>query len=469
MQNISVKISKGKQLKAYLKSGVQGPQGIIGLQGEQGIQGIKGEKGDTGEQGLQGIQGEQGVKGDKGDIGEQGLQGIQGTPGNDGIQGQKGDTGEQGITGDKGDTGDSGVASAVAPLQYVSETKTIQVASGYIIPSNSGDGSKYLADDGSFKTVSIPSGAKIEVGDSKAEISDTGSNGLFSVTTDNVVRMNINEDFHFGDGNTEWTSGNEYKCLFDKSKGAFRAGYITNDNWNNNKRGNYSTAFGYNCRGAGEGSFAAGYNNVAGYYSASFGYNNVNGGEAYGFCCGYGNSIAYNNSFVAGYYNTDGGNFVHVIGNSAKASGSGIALTMACGQINSVGDAQVEKAVMKAVTTNAIQLSMNHDTNIGTQVLGIDIPAKTCMGFTARVSAYKSDYSQSADFELKGQIKRDNSGNTTLVWTNNLDPMKVFYRDDPAWDVIATTDSGLLRLKVTGVVAATVKWVADVTLTEVRI
>ena len=112
---------------------------------------------------------------------------------------------------------------------------------------------------------------------------------------------------------------------------------------------------------------------------------------------------------------------------------------------------------------------MNHDTNIGTQVLGIDIPAKTCMGFTARVSAYKSDYSQSADFELKGQIKRDNSGNTTLVWTNNLDPMKVFYRDDPAWDVVAATDSGLLRFKVTGVASTTVKWVADVTLTEVRI
>jgi len=143
MQNISVKISKGKQLKVNLKSGVQGPQGVIGLQGEQGIQGIKGEKGDTGEQGLQG------------------LQGIQG---------------EQGVKGDKGDTGDSGVASAVAPLQYVSETKTIQVASGYTIPSNSGDGSKYLTDDGTFKTVSIPSGTKIEVGDSKAEITDTGSN-----------------------------------------------------------------------------------------------------------------------------------------------------------------------------------------------------------------------------------------------------------------------------------------------------
>ena len=453
------------------------------MQGEQGIQGIKGEKGDTGEkglQGVQGIQGEQGFKGDKGDIGEQGLQGVQGEIGLQGVQGI------QGEKGDKGDVGDSGVANVEFPLEYISETKTINISSGYSIPENTsisgwnsaygwGDHSQagYIKPDingdiniGSHKFIgdgsqllNLPASAvtKIEVADSKAEITDTGSNGLFSVTTDNVVRMKINEDFHFGDGNTEWTSGTEYKCFFDKSKGAFRAGSINGSSyWNDSYRGLYSAAFGFSNTASGESSFALGRGSIAGAdYAIAMGY------VAY--------ARGYNSTAIGLYCNDNSNSQCFVIGIAPVSTQSGM-FTLASGYNDNFGDAQIEKVIMSAVTTNNTQTLMSYrGDNIVTKKTNISIPAKTCIGFTARVTAYKSDYSQSADFELKGQIKRDNSGNTTLVWTNNLDPMKVFYRDNPAWDVVASTDTGNLRLNVIGVASTTIKWIADVTLTEVRI
>lgn len=191
MQNITVKITKGRQLKANLRPGIQGQQGAVGLQGEQGIAGIdgqdgksayqiavengfsgteqewllslKGEKGDTGEQGIQGIQGVQGVKGDKGDTGEQGLQGIQGIAG---IKGDKGDVGEQGlqgiqgeqgmqgisgIKGDKGDKGDTGEQGISGPNEVNNSTSTningLIKGDGNNI-SNAVAGEDYLAPDG---------------------------------------------------------------------------------------------------------------------------------------------------------------------------------------------------------------------------------------------------------------------------------------------------------------------------------
>ena len=107
MLNLTVKISKGNQLKAYIQQGIQGEKGDAGAQGERGLQGL---------QGIQGVAGAAGAKGDTGAAGAQGIQGIQGL---------------------KGDTGDSGVAYATSPIAYNSGTKTISVAAGYAIPTDS--------------------------------------------------------------------------------------------------------------------------------------------------------------------------------------------------------------------------------------------------------------------------------------------------------------------------------------------
>lgn len=140
MKNLSVKISKGRQLKALFSPGVQGKQGLQGEKGEQGVTGVPGLNGNNGidgksayeialESGFIGTEAEwiTSLKGDKGDTGEQGVQGIQGEAGlqgEKGEQGIKGDTGEQGIQGIKGDKGDKGDAGeqGVAGPNLVSVT-----------------------------------------------------------------------------------------------------------------------------------------------------------------------------------------------------------------------------------------------------------------------------------------------------------------------------------------------------------
>ena len=129
MQNITVKITKGRQLKANLRHGVQGEQGLPGQDGLDGKSAYQ----TAIENGFIGTEQEWilSLKGEKGDTGEQGIQGVSG------IKGEKGDTGEQGIQGLKGVAGDSGVVSVNLPLEYNSETKNIKISEGYSIPSNS--------------------------------------------------------------------------------------------------------------------------------------------------------------------------------------------------------------------------------------------------------------------------------------------------------------------------------------------
>ena len=87
---------------AWVRVGIQGPQGEQGLtgpEGPQGIQGVPGPTGDTGIQGPQGIQGPIGLTGPQGDAGPQGIQGL---IGDTGPQGPIGNTGAQGLQGIQG-------------------------------------------------------------------------------------------------------------------------------------------------------------------------------------------------------------------------------------------------------------------------------------------------------------------------------------------------------------------------------
>lgn len=88
-------------------------------------------------------------------------------------------------------------------------------------------------------------------------------------------------DFVFGssklDDMSDGTNGDN-RLLFDKSKGAFRAGGVDADQWDDANRGGYSAAFGYKNKVAAFGAFSAGEGNRidAGNYEATvFGKNNT--------------------------------------------------------------------------------------------------------------------------------------------------------------------------------------------------
>lgn len=80
------------------------------------------------------------------------------------------------------------------------------------------------------------------------------------------------KDFIFGDDDFNHTSGNEAKMFFDKSKGAFRAGAVLNNWWDDSNVGLYSASMGILNHADEFASFAMGYQSQAnGYVSTAIG------------------------------------------------------------------------------------------------------------------------------------------------------------------------------------------------------
>ncbi len=136
----------------------------------------------------------------------------------------------------------------------------------------------------------------------------TGSNlGIFEVAS-NVVRMKstagdyTNDDFVFGSPQLDDDSdaNHDARMLFDKSKGAFRAGQVDGTQWDNANIGDESVAFGLNNTASGTRSFVTGFNSIAsGTYSIALGNNLNSTGQ---------NSMAWGNYVNAtGQYSTAGG------------------------------------------------------------------------------------------------------------------------------------------------------------------
>lgn len=153
------------------------------------------------------------------------------------------------------------------------------------------------------------------------------------------------EDFVFGSTQLDDTGNPAYyhRFMFDKSKGAFRAGYTSSTQWDDANRGTYSVAFGENCRASGmysyasgsatiasnTGSFAHGVSsNVTGAYTAAFGSGGTHAGN-YSGSFGSGHTMSGSTSFASGSSN-------NVSGSDSAALGSGIAISenyaFGCGQ-----------------------------------------------------------------------------------------------------------------------------------------
>jgi len=123
---------------------------------------------------------------------------------------------------------------------------------------NAGAGAAYTlpAQDGTANQVMTTDGAG-----GLSWVASTG--GAFATATN--VTSNAQgdfgtDDFVFGspqlddNGNTN----SDYRMFFDKSKGAFRAGNVTNTQWDDANRGGWSVAMGFNTTASGEASTAMG-------------------------------------------------------------------------------------------------------------------------------------------------------------------------------------------------------------------
>ena len=121
-----------------------------------------------------------------------------------------------------------------------------------------------------------------------------GGSSAFTSENDVTYSNNNSDDFVFGTDSLNHGSGGESKVIFDKSKGAFRAGTVTGTHWDESNIGNYSISLGFNTSAIGNNSTSFGYSTTAdgnystsfglsssasGYNSTSFGYNAIASGE----------------------------------------------------------------------------------------------------------------------------------------------------------------------------------------------
>lgn len=125
------------------------------------------------------------------------------------------------------------------------------------------------------------------------------------------------------------------RLMFYPERGAFRAGVVEGDQWDNIFAGKYSSALGYNNTAYGIASFAAGNaNSATGHSSIAIGFtslassdysvaigagNKANG--YYSLATGMGSTASGENSTVMGYFSTASGNTSTATGSSTIASG----------------------------------------------------------------------------------------------------------------------------------------------------
>lgn len=133
---------------------------------------------------------------------------------------------------------------------------------------------------------------------------------------------NTGDNFLFGTNSLDHASGDEYKLFFNKEKGAFRVGKISNTNWDNDNLGVFSFAGGSSSKASGGHAFAFGSNVIAnGDYATAFGQNNTASGQ---YAAVFGNSnTASGNYTIAGGLGVDVTNtFSSAFGNSIEVNGS---------------------------------------------------------------------------------------------------------------------------------------------------
>lgn len=152
-----------------------------------------------------------------------------------------------------------------------------------------------------------------------------GGGGAFE-EVGSVIRQggtpDYDEDFVFGSTQLNDDGVNQYKMYFNVAEGSFRAGRVTNSNWDDTSSGLYSVAFGYNTAASASYSSAFGYNSVATDMGAAAFGRQAQARGIYSFAAG-GNTRAnedYTTAMGRYVYNDDAESFMVGFNTSAPSS-----------------------------------------------------------------------------------------------------------------------------------------------------
>lgn len=170
-----------------------------------------------------------------------------------------------------------------------------------------------------------------------------------------------------------------------------------------------------------------------------------------------------------------GGAFSQAVGAASTAMGAYAlartrgAVASASGNFSTVGDAQTERLVQRALTTGATTTALSADGSTpGANTCAV-LPNNSMFAFTIMVSAKVTTFGDRAAYQITGAISRGaNAASTQIDGTTTVTTLAAI-GGASAWvvTVTANTTLGSLQVNVTGAAATNIKWVATISLTEV--
>lgn len=177
------------------------------------------------------------------------------------------------------------------------------------------------------------------------------------------------------------------------------------------------------------------------------GYNNYVSGS-YGLAFGDSNEVLASHGIALGRY--------------AKSEHYG-GLSQASGRFASTGDAQRSHLTGLVTTFNATPSELFLDQAFARLLIN----AKSAWYYDVRIIAKsQTNTTENAAYTFTGVIQRDVAKGSTSL---NGNTKTVIYEDVAAWDcnVTADTTNGALKIEVTGQSSNTIRWVADIMITQV--
>ena len=124
-----------------------------------------------------------------------------------------------------------------------------------------------------------------------------------------------------------------------------------------------------------------------------------------------------------------------------------------------------DQITLQNQTTDATLTELTTDGETATVLNTVVLTDNNTLRFEGTLMARKSDNSETARYFIEGTITRTSGAASTVLETSKL---TVLHEDDDDWDVTfqADTTLGGLAVKVTGVAATTIDWVADIYVRE---
>jgi hypothetical protein len=187
-------------------------------------------------------------------------------------------------------------------------------------------------------------------------------------------------------------------------------------------------------------------------------------------CGGTNNSATGTSSTVGGGANNQAiGTYAMVPGGfRGKATRQG-EFSHAAGLFNAAGDAQHTVLIARRLTTDNtanVVLTFNGLAPSGTTNI-FNIPAQTSWTFGIKLSAYNLANNEAAWWIFRGGIRRNNTNGTALIGSLIAESGVESSLSDSAATVVADDTNEALEIRVTGITAKNIRWVAVADISQV--